>query len=254
MEKLYRFRRCEPHTINSLKELTIEGSKYCTMGDTKEASLWVDVNKLSQITKLDKTILSNTANLIRNHILNTYYISCFTMVDQIDEINMWSTYANNDGFCLVYDDKDIAKAIKQSLLYFESKSILFERCDYGTGPVDITVFIEKFLKLVGADITNEARYIYAASNIYYSLNKDERKNIMRSFFHKIGPFPEKKEKRIVSLSENNSSNWCSNILNVPVRPKEIICSSKMREDYCNQIKHLAKIHKIPISIHQIENN
>jgi|GEM_PF-3066132 len=251
MEKIYRFRSCE-YSLNALLNFSIEGTKFKIMGDDQnEVHLFVDAEKISSITKIDKTIIDKTSDIVRNHIMNSYYLSCFTIVDQTNDPNMWKNYANTTGFCVVYDYNMIKNAVKWSS--FSGKGFyLFRSVDYGDKSTDITPFVEDYLRLVADDIDNEEAHRKAAELVGNNLSEDVRKKVINCMFHKIGSFPEKTEIRIVTQRKNHKKDFCESILEVDVKPIEIICSPLMTKDNKITISKFCAKHHIKYTIKNID--
>lgn len=70
-------------------------------------------------------------------------------------------------------------------------------------------------------------------------------------FHKIGIFPEKEEKRIVTLKNNSGKPFDSNMLMAKVKRSLVICSNKMPTDKMLIIKEIAKQNGITFQIHKV---
>lgn len=248
---LFRFRSCSAHSLMALSNLSIEGSIYDVMGDKKEVLLSIDVDRLCKISPLDRSIIKATADLIRNHVLSHYYIACFSKTNQLEDLDMWETYAGTDGFCLVYDEIVLNNAIKLSMMKNKGLFHIFRDVDYGKEATDITPFVEDYLRIVGNDIYNEEAYVRATKIVGNSFDSNLRTKIINSMFHKIGVFPEKSEKRIVTLKSNSDGPFDSDLLMIKVKPSIIICSSKMPNEQLMAIEKIAKDNKIEFRIHNM---
>ena len=253
MTKIYRFRKCEDKLIDYVLNKRIEGSKYSTMiaGDPKEVSITADTDELMTVTQLPREIVNQGCNIIRENILKAYYLSCFSTVNQIEKLDMWKEYAGMDGFCLVYDDEKINEAVIDVLRNKKDRTVIFRNVDYGNNPVDITSFIKDFLLLIGDNINDEEAYIRAANEVGKRHSLEERRRIIGAMFHKIGEFPEKAEKRMAVLLDENDSKYCEDMLGVDVIPEEIICSSLMKRVYRRRLERFAKKKGIIFSIKDI---
>ena len=253
MNKLYRFRRCDIHCLNALFGNKIQGSKYCAMADANEVLISVNIEEIKSITKLGEEVISAAVEAIRDHVIDSYYIACFTTEDQTYDLNMWKEYAGLNGFCLVYNEALVSNAVtlsmKKGLPYYH----MFKEVDYGNEPTDITPFMKDYFLLVGEDIENEDRHRFAVSKIGESLSIEERQVVTNSMFHKIGNFTEKTEKRIVSLRRNRESDYCNDMLGIPVKPIEIICSSLMPQDIFRKVKRFAAKNDIKVCIKEVNN-
>ncbi|MDY6391986.1 MAG: hypothetical protein SPL80_04015 [Bacilli bacterium] len=251
MNKLYRFRRCNDYSLDALFGNKIQGSKYCAMADPNEVLVTANVEEIKKITKLDEELIAQTVDVIRNHIINSYYISCFTTEDQTDNAKMWEEYAGTNGFCLVYDESLVTDAVRLSMQRALPVFHMFKQVEYGNEPTDITPLIKDYLRLVGDDIECEERHRFAALNAGKSLSAEERQRITGSMFRKIGNFTEKTEKRLVSLHSDHSLKFCDDMLGVPVKPIGVICSSLMPPDTFQEISEFAINNDIELSIKEI---
>lgn len=251
MGLLYRFRKNRDYSINNLFSFRIEGSKYTEMADEREVSLSINVESLCKITNLDKSVIAKFNKIIREHIINSYYISFFTTIDQTDDLSMWNEYAGGDGFCLVYDEQKIKNAIKITMLTYRNKYLIFRDVDYGNEPTDITSFAHDFLSLVGDDTDNEEAYKKAAETVGNNLSSSEVKRLTKCMFHKIGTFPEKSEKRIVLLGKKHDKAHNNDMISVVVKPVKIICSSSMPIATMDKIQKFAKKNSIQFAIKQL---
>ena len=215
------------------------------MKDDREVTVCADYESLKSLTSLDETILRQTAGILREHVLKTYYLASFACENQVGDQKMWDEYAGGDGFCLLYDRRNIQIALRRSMTSHPSFFHLFEAVDYGNNPTDITPFIAKFFSLIGSDVQNEEKYQLATERIVGSLLPEERNRLMRSFFHKIpGGYPETYEERIVTLRPRNEKKWLEDLLGVPVWPSRVICSSLMKQETIEKIRRFANRRRI----------
>lgn len=252
MANLYRFRKCRQSSINNLLSLRIEGSKYSEMTDDKEVSLTIDIERIKDYTKLSQDVIAKTHEIIRKHIINSYYIACFSKTDQLDDIDMWKEYAGSNGFCLVYNDVFIRNAINIAMRRNRGKFLIFRDVDYGNDPTDITDFVIDYLSLVGDDIENEEAHKYASKHAGDKLSIEQRRKITNSMFHKIGQFPEKDEKRIVLLGKEEGNPFCNDMISIVVKPSKIYCSSLMDCDVKKELERFAKKNNIDFEIKLIK--
>lgn len=98
MAKLIRFREYKEYTLDAFFAGTIAGTKFSRMDDKKEALLSVDDSKLSTRFNIGDDIFLATKDIVRNHILDSYYLASFTTEDHIRNPKMWMEYAGKDGF------------------------------------------------------------------------------------------------------------------------------------------------------------
>lgn len=251
MGLLYRFRRCRDQSITNVINLTIEGSKYTEMADEKEVSLFVDSELIKNKTKFPEGHIGRIQEIIRKHILNSYFIACFSKTDQTSNISMWKEYADYDGFCLVYREEQIRKAIKYAMWKLRNIYLMLRDVDYGTEPTDITSFVFDYLQLIGNDFENEKTHKYASKYVDNKLLTSGR-NLIKSMFHKIGTFPEDDEMRIVLLGKENNQKYNNNMVSVAIKPFKIICSSLMPDEKRKRLERFAKKNNITFLIKEIK--
>lgn len=252
MGLLYRFRRCEDRLINNVVNLSIGGSKYCTMEDKREVSFTIDLESVKKVTSLSTEEIFSIQENIREHVLNSFFISCFCKTDQTSETPMWKEYAGYDGFCLIYEEVHIKSAIVRSMMKYKDRFFMFDDVDYGAEPTDITPFLLNYLKLIGNDFNNEKACMLASERTKYLLSLKEREKIMKSMFHKIGDFPEDKEKRIVLLGKETDKEYINSMIPVKIKPIKIICSSLMPFEKREQLEHFANNNKIGFLIKEVK--
>lgn len=252
MGYLYRFRRNTDDSFDAFSNLSIEGSIYAAMKDKNEVLLEIDVDRLCKITTIDRSIVEKTCDIIRNHILNHYFIACFAKTDQLGDLDMWKEYSNGDGFCLVYNEASITNAICFSMMKHKDIFHMFRDVDYGFKPTDITLFVEDYLRIVGKDVQNEEAHKNASNKVGDSFSRDIKQKITNAYFHKIGTFPEKSEKRIVSFNKNSKGPFSKDLLLEKVKPILIIYSDKMPTDSVKRLKSIAKKNSIRVQVHHLK--
>lgn len=252
MGLLYRFRHCNDQLISNVMNLSIEGSKYCTMKDKREVSFTINLDLIKKVTSLSAEEIFSVQENVRKHILNSYFISCFCKTDQINEMSMWAEYTGYDGFCLLYEEEHIKTAIVRSMMKHKDRFFMFDDVDYGTESTDITPFLFNYLRLIGNDFNNEKACRLASSRVKYLLSLKEREKIMKSMFHKIGDFPEDNEKRIVLFGKETDKEYSNSMIPVKIKPIKIICSSLMPTEKRKQLEHFANTNKIGFLIKEVK--
>lgn len=254
MAFIYRFRKDEPHSINNLLNLSIEGSKYLKQNPKAgELSLTVDYEKVKNETNYEKIDVDKVIKIIKNHILNAYFLSCFTTVDQINEIDMWKEYAENTGFCLVYLEEHICNAIYYSERAHRGRYFLFKNAECGCEAIDISDFIIKYLKVASEHKTEDADLEqHIIKEMMNNNSIDEIERFTKCMFHKIGKFPEKIEKRIVLLGKEEDGPFCNDMILSKIKPYKIVCSSLMNNQTMKKLRRFSRKNGIKFSIKRLE--
>lgn len=186
---------------------------------------------------------------IRNHVMHNYYLICFSTVNQIDDIEMWKEYAEGTGYCVVYRDEDIQRAVNTYMLDSRDADAIFREVDCGEGKTDITSFLDVLLEKLKGRYDDEAAIIYACKHWADYISREQGHTLIMSMFHKIGSFPEKQEKRVVIRNPAYRTTYVSRILTV--KPKAVICSSLMPKKDIETIRESAHRNGIDFSIHQL---
>ena len=254
MGLLYRFRRENEQSVFCTEKMFIQGSKYITMADPNEVLITIDIEKIVKETKADRELIKKTGEFLREHIINSYFISCFATEDQTDDMNMWQEYAGKTGFCLIYEEDDIKNALEKSMLSKKNKYFLFREINYSNQPIDITLFVLNYWKIIGSNVESEKAHKKAANLVRYTFNGEESKKITNCMFNKIGTFTEKTQKRIVLLSNRYSDLYNDDMVGIPVKPIKVICSSLMSKKYLCRLEQFSINNNIEFEIKECKFN
>lgn len=254
MKKLYRFRKLKHDSVNKFCQFAVDGSTYFGQSENalnSEMLIYIDAEKILSKYEVSPELVNSIEMALREHVIHNYYIVCFVTTNQLDECDMWREYADDNGFCLVYDEQDILNAIKPIIIKGE-KSIIFRDVDVGKSKTDLTLFLDRFLKKMNGKYYDERAVKYAAEHWFDDLKPEESMGLIQSMFHKIGDFPEKYEKRICIRDPKLKGTYIWRLLTI--KPVEVICSSLMPRKEMEIIRKSARKHRIVFSIHEVNHS
>lgn len=242
MNCLYRYRKYANWSISDLSKNKIAFSKFSKMKDDKEVPVSYDYSKIKnkQFTKENIDLFLKT---IRDHIIQDYYLACFTTERPTPESKMWEEYSNGCGFCIVYSKQKINNTVQslnvisvkqKSENIFKINDVYYDHSDH-----DITPFFNAYLNRINKDSTKKD-IEYISKNIHKLINKEEKKVLMDCFFHKTGKYVEKQETRIVSNFKRKTPHTSL----IKLKPEGIILGPCLNDEQKTRLRAIMRKIKI----------
>ena len=237
---IYRYREATSFNIKALLDENINGSLFKLFNDFTELNFEITEKTLIRF-EIDRQGKEKIISLLKNHIMDKYYMACFTFNDPFLTNNMWRKYTNEGhGYCLAYETTDLESNIREQ--HFGALSMRL--VNYNSQPYLIDELIEHILSNDGVrkELEND--------NIDGAVSKDINrisKIVMEMFVNKHDSCIGEREYRMILRNDEKSSEPRNEKM-LRVKPKFIVVS----ESVCHFIKliilHYSNKNAIPCLI------